>query len=62
LHPDFRGRTLEGEGLAESVLERAGIRPPFIERRGFISQNNNNNQFDDREHSILQCVGKRLTE
>jgi len=26
LHPDFRGRTLEGEGLAESVLERAGIR------------------------------------
>lgn len=25
LHPDFRGRTLEGEGLAESVLERAGI-------------------------------------
>ena len=26
LHPDFRGRTLAGEGLAESVLERAGIR------------------------------------
>lgn len=26
LHSDFRGRTLEGEGLAESVLERAGIR------------------------------------
>lgn len=26
LHPDFRGRTLEGEGLAESVLERAGAR------------------------------------
>lgn len=26
LHPDFRGRTLEGEPLAESVLERAGIR------------------------------------
>ena len=26
LHPDFRGRTLEGEGLAESVMERAGIR------------------------------------
>ena len=26
LHPDFRGRTLEGEGLAESVLDRAGIR------------------------------------
>lgn len=26
LHADFRGRTLEGEGLAESVLERAGIR------------------------------------
>jgi len=26
LHPDFRGRTLEGEGLAESVLERAGIK------------------------------------
>ncbi|MBV6450392.1 MAG: Trk system potassium uptake protein TrkA [Anaerolineales bacterium] len=25
LHSDFRGRTLEGEGLAESVLERAGI-------------------------------------
>jgi trk system potassium uptake protein TrkA len=25
LHPDFRGRTLEGEGLSESVLERAGI-------------------------------------
>jgi trk system potassium uptake protein TrkA len=25
LHTDFRGRTLEGEGLAESVLERAGI-------------------------------------
>ena len=25
LHPDLRGRTLEGEGLAESVLERAGI-------------------------------------
>lgn len=24
LHPDFRGRTLEGEGLAENVLERAG--------------------------------------
>ena len=26
LHPDFRGRTLEGEGLAEGVLERTGIR------------------------------------
>lgn len=26
LHPDFRGRTLEGEGLTESILERAGIR------------------------------------
>ncbi|HEX6268851.1 MAG TPA: TrkA family potassium uptake protein [Anaerolineales bacterium] len=26
LPPDFRGRTLEGEGLAESVLEHAGIR------------------------------------
>lgn len=26
LHPKFRGRTLEGEGLAESVLERAGIK------------------------------------
>jgi trk system potassium uptake protein TrkA len=26
LHPDFRGRTLEGEGLSENVLERAGIR------------------------------------
>ena len=26
LHPDFRGRTLEGEGLAEGILERAGIR------------------------------------
>jgi len=26
LHSDFRGRTLEGEGLAESVLDRAGIR------------------------------------
>jgi trk system potassium uptake protein TrkA len=25
LHPDFRGRTLEGEGLAEGVLDRAGI-------------------------------------
>lgn len=25
LNPNFRGRTLEGEGLAESVLERAGI-------------------------------------
>ena len=26
LDPDFRGRTLEGEGLAENVLERAGIK------------------------------------
>ena len=26
LHADFRGRTLEGEGLAEGVLERAGVR------------------------------------
>ena len=26
LHPDFRGRTLEGEGLSESVLERAGVK------------------------------------
>jgi trk system potassium uptake protein TrkA len=26
LHSDFRGRTLEGEGLAETVLERAGIK------------------------------------
>jgi trk system potassium uptake protein TrkA len=26
LHSDFRGRTLEGEALAENVLERAGIR------------------------------------
>src|SRR5512146_2092813 len=26
LHPDFRGRTLEGEGLAEEVLDRAGIK------------------------------------
>ena len=62
LHPDFRGRTLEGEGLEESVLARAGIRILFFARRGFISQNNNNNQYDDREHSILQCLGKRLTK
>lgn len=26
LHPEFRGRTLEGEGLAENVLDRAGIK------------------------------------
>ncbi len=26
LHSDFRGRTLEGEGLAENVLDRAGIK------------------------------------
>ncbi len=26
LPPDFRGRTLEGEGLAENVMERAGIK------------------------------------
>jgi trk system potassium uptake protein TrkA len=26
LDPEFRGRTLEGEGLAENVLERAGVR------------------------------------
>src|SRR5215831_10542666 len=26
LHPDFRGRTLEGEGLAENILEQAGIK------------------------------------
>src|SRR5512135_2356656 len=26
LPPEFRGRTLEGEGLAESVLERGGIK------------------------------------
>ncbi len=26
LHPEFRGRTLEGEGLSENVLERAGIK------------------------------------
>lgn len=26
LHPDFRGRTFEGDGLAEGVLEHAGIR------------------------------------
>src|SRR5574341_2189807 len=26
LDPEFRGRTLEGEGLAENVLERAGIK------------------------------------
>ena len=26
LQPEFRGRTLEGEGLGEGVLERAGIR------------------------------------
>jgi trk system potassium uptake protein len=26
LHPDFRGRTIEGEGLAENILERAGVR------------------------------------
>ena len=26
LNPEFRGRTLEGEGLAENVLERAGIK------------------------------------
>src|SRR5512138_1036439 len=26
LDPEFQGRTLEGEGLAESVLERAGIK------------------------------------
>jgi trk system potassium uptake protein TrkA len=30
LHPDFRGRTLEGEGLAENVLERAGIKEPGL--------------------------------
>lgn len=29
LPPDFRGRTLEGEGLAESVLERAGIKEAY---------------------------------
>lgn len=26
LDPDFRGRTLEGEGLAENILERAGVK------------------------------------
>jgi trk system potassium uptake protein TrkA len=26
LHPEFRGRTVEGEGLAQDVLERAGIK------------------------------------
>src|SRR5687767_2320008 len=26
LHPDYRGRTIEGEVLSEGVLERAGIR------------------------------------
>jgi trk system potassium uptake protein len=36
LHPDFRGRTLEGEGLAEGVLERAGIR----EARGLAAVTN----------------------
>lgn len=36
LHPDFRGRTLEGEGLAENVLERAGIR----EADGFAAVTN----------------------
>ena len=36
LHPDFRGRTLEGEGLAETVLERAGIR----EADGFAAVTN----------------------
>lgn len=36
LHPDFRGHTLEGEGLAESVLERAGIR----EADGFAAVTN----------------------
>jgi trk system potassium uptake protein TrkA len=25
LHPDFRGRTVEGDGLAEDTLRRAGI-------------------------------------
>jgi trk system potassium uptake protein TrkA len=25
LHPDFRGRTIEGEALAQEVLERAGV-------------------------------------
>ena len=29
LHSDFRGRTLEGEGLAENVLERAGIKDAY---------------------------------
>ena len=29
LHSDFRGRTLEGEGLAENVLERAGIQDAY---------------------------------
>ena len=26
LPPDFRGRTLEGEGIAEAILERAGVK------------------------------------
>jgi trk system potassium uptake protein TrkA len=26
LAPDFRGRTLEGEGIAETILERAGVK------------------------------------
>lgn len=26
LNPDFRGRTLEGEGLSENILERAGVK------------------------------------
>jgi len=36
LHPDFRGRTLEGEGLSEIILERAGIR----ETDGFAAVTN----------------------
>jgi len=36
LHPDFRGRTLEGEGLSEVTLERAGIR----EADGFAAVTN----------------------
>jgi trk system potassium uptake protein TrkA len=40
LHPDFRGRTLEGEGLSENVLERAGIR----EAQGLAAVTNSDTQ------------------
>src|SRR5512135_558344 len=71
LPPEFRGRTLEGEGLAENVLERAGIRDADgagdlrcpdrcrAQLRSGLAAGHRSIRTANRELNLLGCAARR---